>query len=277
MGKFPMALTIGVALCLSRLSRPAFVSMLAKPAPAFRNPHNLPTKTCVVCGRQFTWRKKWERDWENVLTSSKRCNSERKKAKGRAESSSEGETSDETTECVASKSKGKGRSRATRMLASAEPEGSKESGLASEVDPKAIRRAAKKAVKADRRAVREGRGMQGTGQKGCDICARKVDLLVRCKIRAGNEWKMVCGRCWNTPAVAGGVVDGDGTNPHYVYGGLWKNQRKQRPVMEVEQTVATGELLLPTEDDVAVEHQVEGCSEKAASLLVSLSLDNAMA
>ena len=25
---------------------------------AFRNPHNLPVKDCVVCGRPFTWRKK---------------------------------------------------------------------------------------------------------------------------------------------------------------------------------------------------------------------------
>ena len=44
----------------------------------FRNPHNLPTKTCVVCGRPFTWRKKWEKDWEEITTCSKRCKSERK-------------------------------------------------------------------------------------------------------------------------------------------------------------------------------------------------------
>ena len=29
---------------------------------------NLPTKTCVVCNRPFTWRKKWERCWDEVLT-----------------------------------------------------------------------------------------------------------------------------------------------------------------------------------------------------------------
>eukprot|EP00965_Chrysotila_dentata_P058358 1935116-Pleurochrysis_carterae.AAC.1 len=38
---------------------------------------------------------------------------------------------------------------------------------------------------------------------------------------------MVCGKCWNRPSVAGGVVDGSGENPHYRYGGLWKNLRKQ--------------------------------------------------
>ncbi|MFC3095752.1 DUF2256 domain-containing protein [Alteromonas sediminis] len=34
---------------------------------------NLPQKTCVVCQRPFAWRKKWERDWENVKYCSKRC------------------------------------------------------------------------------------------------------------------------------------------------------------------------------------------------------------
>jgi len=34
---------------------------------------NLPTKTCPVCQRDFTWRKKWERDWENVKYCSKGC------------------------------------------------------------------------------------------------------------------------------------------------------------------------------------------------------------
>jgi len=39
----------------------------------FRNPHNLPTKVCPVCGRSFTWRKKWERDWETVRYCSEQC------------------------------------------------------------------------------------------------------------------------------------------------------------------------------------------------------------
>ncbi len=32
-----------------------------------------PLKTCAVCGRTITWRKKWERDWENVRYCSDRC------------------------------------------------------------------------------------------------------------------------------------------------------------------------------------------------------------
>ncbi|AEA98182.1 MULTISPECIES: DUF2256 domain-containing protein [Alteromonas] len=39
---------------------------------------NLPSKICPVCDRPFTWRKKWERDWENVKYCSKRCASAKK-------------------------------------------------------------------------------------------------------------------------------------------------------------------------------------------------------
>lgn len=34
---------------------------------------DLPTKICPVCDRPFTWRKKWERDWENVTYCSEKC------------------------------------------------------------------------------------------------------------------------------------------------------------------------------------------------------------
>ena len=33
----------------------------------------LPEKPCLTCGRRITWRKKWERDWENVRHCSDRC------------------------------------------------------------------------------------------------------------------------------------------------------------------------------------------------------------
>lgn len=39
---------------------------------------NLPTKICIVCDRPFTWRKKWERVWDEVTTCSKSCNRKRK-------------------------------------------------------------------------------------------------------------------------------------------------------------------------------------------------------
>ncbi|MEM7107419.1 MAG: DUF2256 domain-containing protein [Bacteroidota bacterium] len=34
---------------------------------------NLPEKTCVVCGRPFSWRKKWAKHWDSVKYCSKRC------------------------------------------------------------------------------------------------------------------------------------------------------------------------------------------------------------
>tara|TARA_B100001939_G_scaffold337034_1_gene340815 strand:- start:484 stop:630 length:147 start_codon:yes stop_codon:yes gene_type:complete len=34
---------------------------------------NLPQKICINCGLPFTWRKKWERDWNNVKYCSKKC------------------------------------------------------------------------------------------------------------------------------------------------------------------------------------------------------------
>jgi hypothetical protein len=37
----------------------------------------LPTKPCAVCGRTITWRKKWERTWDEVRYCSDRCRSRR--------------------------------------------------------------------------------------------------------------------------------------------------------------------------------------------------------
>ena len=39
---------------------------------------NLPSKMCVTCNRPFTWRKKWERCWDEVSTCSKGCNAKRR-------------------------------------------------------------------------------------------------------------------------------------------------------------------------------------------------------
>ena len=42
---------------------------------------NLPSKPCATCGRPFTWRKKWERVWDEVKYCSKRCQNEKKNAR----------------------------------------------------------------------------------------------------------------------------------------------------------------------------------------------------
>ncbi|MFQ3575717.1 MAG: DUF2256 domain-containing protein [Cytophagales bacterium] len=33
----------------------------------------LPSKKCPTCGKDFTWRKKWEKNWENVIYCSEKC------------------------------------------------------------------------------------------------------------------------------------------------------------------------------------------------------------
>lgn len=43
------------------------------------NKENLPSKLCEVCKRPFSWRKVWERCWDDVKTCSDRCKAERKK------------------------------------------------------------------------------------------------------------------------------------------------------------------------------------------------------
>ncbi|MAZ07819.1 MAG: hypothetical protein CMM99_05115 [Rickettsiales bacterium] len=35
--------------------------------------NNLPKKNCVICNRQFYWRKKWKKDWAQVKYCSKKC------------------------------------------------------------------------------------------------------------------------------------------------------------------------------------------------------------
>ncbi|QTN32794.1 DUF2256 domain-containing protein [Akkermansiaceae bacterium] len=37
---------------------------------------DLPRKDCVVCGRPFAWRKKWEKVWDEVRYCSERCRRE---------------------------------------------------------------------------------------------------------------------------------------------------------------------------------------------------------
>ncbi|MEZ7514745.1 DUF2256 domain-containing protein [Flavobacterium frigidarium] len=40
---------------------------------------DLPSKICVVCERPFTWRKKWEKVWEDVKYCSDKCRMNRAK------------------------------------------------------------------------------------------------------------------------------------------------------------------------------------------------------
>lgn len=40
------------------------------------------TKTCRVCGRTMTWRKRWERAWDEVTTCSEGCRKKRRELSG---------------------------------------------------------------------------------------------------------------------------------------------------------------------------------------------------
>ncbi|WP_081621338.1 DUF2256 domain-containing protein [Flavobacterium rivuli] len=37
------------------------------------NKSYLPSKPCATCGREFTWRKKWEKNWDEVKYCSDGC------------------------------------------------------------------------------------------------------------------------------------------------------------------------------------------------------------
>jgi len=41
--------------------------------PRMRRKSDLPTKVCAHCGREFAWRKKWERVWAEVKYCSRAC------------------------------------------------------------------------------------------------------------------------------------------------------------------------------------------------------------
>ncbi|MDX2075106.1 MAG: DUF2256 domain-containing protein [bacterium] len=43
---------------------------------------NLPNKICATCNRPFTWRKKWERNWDDVKYCSDKCRQKAKSKKG---------------------------------------------------------------------------------------------------------------------------------------------------------------------------------------------------
>lgn len=225
---------------------------------------NLPSKICVVCNRPFTWRKKWERCWDEVTTCSKSCNSKRK---GRNNKSISDAGREESHNLVSPRQKDN--SKAQSMLIAnfenvnidgnaADQDSEHEledlfenlghdtyndaQSVSSQnslqnhqfdsydanpcLDSKARRKEEKKRMKAERRAQREGRGDPSAGQKSCTICNKSVNLLIRCTYDSTEEWGMVCGKCWKD--VSGGVVDGDSAHPHYRYGGLWKNRRAQK-------------------------------------------------
>lgn len=284
----------------------------------FRNPHNLAVKDCLVCGRPFTWRKKWERCWDEVLTCSNRCKTERRQRKSATPGGDKQQSSGKAGAAAAAAGAAAGvASSAARSsspascdeiveeseivveLADAEaaPEEEAEqyprelqrsrksaleeklekqekvvassaaSAVADEVsdaefaseeeaeqDPRELRRSRKSALKADRRARRAQSPQERAAakRKPCSLCAKAVDLLVRCRIDETKNWQMLCGRCWRQ--ASGGVPDGDAEHPHYRYGGLWKNRSAQ---------VVTPKFAGAKVKDVAADAEAEDADQQA--------------
>ncbi len=50
---------------------------------AMKRKADLPPKTCQVCQRPFTWRKKWEKVWDEVKYCSERCRRNRMTVSGK--------------------------------------------------------------------------------------------------------------------------------------------------------------------------------------------------
>lgn len=41
--------------------------------PPMRRKADLPRKVCLACGLPFTWRRKWQKTWDEVRYCSDRC------------------------------------------------------------------------------------------------------------------------------------------------------------------------------------------------------------
>jgi len=76
------------------LSSAKFVVKRTRSMPNGVKKENLPSKICVVCERPYTWRKKWERCWDEVTTCSKGCNAKRRSAKQQSKGSAQLEPED---------------------------------------------------------------------------------------------------------------------------------------------------------------------------------------
>lgn len=77
--------------------------------------------------------------------------------------------------------------------------------------------------------------------KPCSVCSTPRSVLVRCQFDATGKWHFVCpATCWKDSSIAGGVVDGDGSNPYYRYGGMWKDKKNAVSAKKPKRSPKTG-------------------------------------
>jgi len=177
-------------------------------------------KTCVHCQRPFSWRKKWERCWDEVLTCSNACKRERKRANGPADDAEDDDEEEDDNPCP-QQPQGPPRGDASASCPS-QP---------SEDPPKTSSRTSSSA---------------GVRTKQCNVCGEAVMMAYRCRWDKTKVWRFVCRPCWpkisdtdyletiarkrKEEALGNGVDDistllqqkGTQGNPYYVYGGTWK-------------------------------------------------------
>ena len=47
--------------------------------PKMKKKSDLPFKKCHVCAKPFSWRKKWSKEWDQVVYCSERCRRQKRK------------------------------------------------------------------------------------------------------------------------------------------------------------------------------------------------------
>ena len=184
---------------------------------------NLPSKMCVTCNRPFTWRKKWERCWDEVTTCSKGCNAKRRalaKKEGRDASGDQGDDDDddevaEDTKKVAdsellSPLKGKSSSddgeRITNVsVTDCKQSASRNEGIDIDEDedddkPDAVIKPEKKLSRKKLQKLKmkeiesESPPKDGPTErtKVCAVCKGDMTHLFRCQWDASKQWRFVC-------------------------------------------------------------------------------------
>lgn len=192
---------------------------------------NLPSKMCVTCNRPFTWRKKWERCWDEVTTCSKGCNAKRRalaKKDGRDVGDDHGDDGDEDEEVEDKKKapdsepfsplKGKSFSDIAESVTKISGKDSKQTALGKEIieerdeidldgdednddeEPDAIRKPEKKLSRKKLQKLKmketEGESPPKDGPtertKVCAVCKGDMTHLFRCQWDASKQWRFVC-------------------------------------------------------------------------------------
>lgn len=178
-------------------------------------------KTCLQCNRDFTWRKKWERCWNEVTTCSDRCKTDRKRAlKREGKEEAAGDSDDHANDTTG------------------------QDTLQQEGEAKENERPTKENERTAKKEIKTCAGAKHRS-KQCNVCQDDVELAYRVRYDESRAWRFVCRPCW--PKVSGqgylevgqmlrgretasdtaeienvSLPPTEQANPFYQYGGTWK-------------------------------------------------------